>query len=142
LKSSNAPFGKDRITSYVTNCPISSCISPELIHPTQSALFRYVSGKGEPFSDSLGEDVTKVKIHWSYMVYSIDDPSEMTSSERFQEIAGILAAGFLRMGKQSLNQPDMHQSQEHLLPPGNCPEVRELLGSADFGAKGLDVSHR
>jgi len=59
------------------------------------------------------------------MVYSINDPAEMTPSERFQEVAWILAAGFLRMRAHSRRLPEGQQGEVGPAPQGNSPEVRE-----------------
>ncbi len=55
-------------------------------------------------------------------MYQTDEPGEMAQEKRFQEIASILAKGYLRMKKQAYS-PDSSQSLEK---------------SSQFTKKGLD----
>lgn len=41
------------------------------------------------------------------MIFGIDNPEDMTPHERFQEVAAILAAGYLRMRKRFVHSPGL-----------------------------------
>lgn len=62
-------------------------------------------------------------------MYNIDDPKEMTSEERFKELAEILARGYLRLKKRSPYLPelasDTAQQPDLPDPPVHMPVSKE-----------------
>jgi len=63
-------------------------------------------------------------------MFHINDPGQMTPEERFEEIAVILAKGFLRLKKRQRSLPET-QKQEESERPSNGTMVEWLAALTD-----------
>jgi len=61
-------------------------------------------------------------------MYSVDNPDDMTPAELLEEIAGLLAVGFLRLDRRSSHEvTDSPMDREN--PPGtDIIELSEVTG--------------
>ena len=72
-------------------------------------------------------------------MYSIDNPTEMTSDERFLEVAWILAKGFLRLRKQDLFSISVDSSKPDISDHTQSGNVSEKIDNAEIATTELDI---
>ena len=61
-------------------------------------------------------------------MYSIDNPDDMTSAELLEEIAGILAVGFLRLDRRSSHEATDSPIDTEKPPSADIIELSEVTG--------------
>jgi len=72
-------------------------------------------------------------------MYSIDIPAEMTSDERFLEVAWILAKGFSRLRKQDLFSISVDSNIPEISDHVQSVNVSEGLDNHGIITTGLDI---
>ncbi|MBC8465700.1 hypothetical protein H8D57_01610 [bacterium] len=63
-------------------------------------------------------------------MYSIENPNDMTSDDRFREVAWILAKGFSRLSRQYFSAESIDSGKLEKLDNSNGRSTSERLGNA------------